>query len=319
MTNPSHWASLWSVPSKKRTPSTYSGEVITPSPYSPHSFQELDYSPIYQHNVSNVNLSNSMIADDYQIMNFISDMYKTSPNQYLKSIAENTPSWELSKYVFRINDNGIGGRFESSVTGNFEPVDKVVEYFKKLMKNKKIKIIFIFTAVVSVYGNRHANWIIIDKPRKEVEFFDPYGHETTESVLLYGRPSVWAYDMVDLIKNSFQNNINEPKLCFIPKKYNVLRYFSSCPRFGFQYYQENYRGLSNLDRAGYCTIWCLFMLELRLTNKNKTIREIQDELINKRTQKHLFSGNIDKAIGEEFHDFIRRYTYFVEVSSGIRP
>ena len=49
--------------------------------------------------------------------------------------------------------------------------------WKLMMKDKKCKIIFIHTGLKK-NGYYHASWIIVDKVKKVVEFFDPHGSST---------------------------------------------------------------------------------------------------------------------------------------------
>lgn len=294
---------------------SYSDKVATPSPYTPREFHEIDYGPIHTFDISNADLSDThTYLNDRLMLDYVAQRHHISYpfNGYLQFIAETTPSFVLSKYTLSVKDDGTGCNF-LDFSGNDIPARIAIEYWKSLMTNVRIKLIFIYTSTcVRDTLSRHANWIIIDKPRKVVELFDPHGHALIETQLLYGKKSKWNVDLAHAIKHTFQ--YNEPQWRFIPKKYTILRYMDSCPLYGFQYYEAAFGGPKrDLDRAGYCAMWCIFLLELRLTNKSMSTRDVQEFLLQR-----YGAGASRELLGTAFRDFIRKYTHFLELHSGIR-
>lgn len=300
-----------------RPATKYSDEVQTPSPYSPKPFRLINYNPIYHYDVSNVDFgaTHSRVSDLHK-MHYIAKMHQTAPyNGYLRVFAESSPSFALSKYSLVVNKDGSGGDFIDKFD-NVVPIQIVIEYLKGLMKNKQIKLIFIYTIVVmlSDASATHSNWMIIDKPRKVVELFDPHGYKEHERGALYGTSLFWNVDLVEAIKKTFQHNKSLPELCFIPRKYKILRYIDSCPMYGFQHFESSYDTAPiSGDRGGYCTMWCIFLLELRLTNRSMSTKDVQEQFFSK-----YGVGMTQKMLGTAFGDFIRKYTYFLELLTGDR-
>lgn len=171
-----------------------------------------------------------------------------------------------------------------------------VQYWRELMKNRSIKIIFILVRT-SIDGGAHANMIIIDKVRKIVEMYDPHGFVQSHKNLL-----------TRLIQDKLFCKRTNLDTCFIPQKYRLLSFYESCPMYGFQVY-EGMAGPLNLptDLEGYCFFWTLFMLDLRLGNLNFSTKEIQEYFISK--YETIAGSKLNLA--NKFRHFIRRYAQYL--------
>lgn len=179
-----------------------------------------------------------------------------------------------------------------------------IDYWRQLMTNKKCKIIFIYTRIQHGQSNEtHANWTIIDKPRKVVEFFDPLGHSSTKTI--------HTTDWEKLFTRVFQTI---PQTKIIPRKYKIVSYKVTCPEYGFQSI-ENIIGATPDDVNGYCMLWTVFMLDFRMKNiKNRNLKALQQEIIDvtaKRLYEHPHSMNIHQDMGVHFREFIKDYGLYL--------
>jgi hypothetical protein len=203
------------------------------------------------------------------------------------------------------------GSFNIILTENFREVstDESVEYWKNLMINPFIKIIFIRTDTsVKKTSVSHATWTIIDKVRNIVEFFDPHGSHVIEK-----HPDYWSLNWVDTFKNMFQCKYfrNNEGICFIPKNYRILAYDISCPSLGFQTYELRYGIKDETAEKGFCMLWSIFLLDIRLGNLEYGTRDIQLDILNSiMSQSKYESKSISEKrqdMGTNFKRFIRDY------------
>lgn len=220
----------------------------------------------------------------------------------LSEASFDVPEYETNELVTHITNTLTGQIY-------FQEPEDSVEYWRNLMKNRNIKIIFIFT-LVSFVDTEHATWTIVDKVRKTVEYFDPQGSAFCRD---------YPVDWIQILKTYYQVNPHmDNRYAFIPRTYKILNIDDTCPEYGFQYLDVNYgMGASHeLDKDGYCLLWSVFLLHLRLQNLKKPLKDIQVFMI-KGTYQWLFDKltktdkSIRERIGELFRKFIRDYGLYM--------
>lgn len=307
------------TPSKKKqndmSASTYNKYIHTPSPYKtknefePNIYQYLPEE--YSESFKNRNFPPLWVEDIHWWYNVTNSFMS-----YLIYNKYNDIGGVLSEYSFDLTEEGVvkveilQDEYDDDELFQEDEIEltDAVNYWKNLMYDKSCKIVFIKTVVKLEQsdGTLHSTWTIIDKVRKVVEFFDPNG------AFPYLEEKRDRYEfMVDWVsefKKIFccQRKVND--LCFIPKKYNIMSYESSCSKYGFQYIEYNYGGEIdlNIEPGGYCVIWCLFMLDLRLGNIGMDTQKIQEKIIrNYLDEKGKF------MFGLELRNFIRNYMMYV--------
>ena len=236
----------------------------------------------------------------------------------------------LSKYFLKVYPNRGNPYIGVKNIDTLEQIEFpiAIDYWRELMINKKVKLIFIKTSVMNrddiTENIYHANWIIIDKVRKVVEFVDPHGFYNVEDI----KNNKWILDLPSNFQNRFvyTNSREDTDFCFIPRDYQIYRYTESCPKIGFQTLES--LGVPHfLDIKGYCHLWTLFLLDLRLGNPQLTTRDVQVKMILGLKDKHenkswipkflrptfrkLFGTNDEtawrKEVGILFKEFIRDY------------
>ena len=132
----------------------------------------------------------------------------------------------------------------------------------------------------------HSNYLIWDLIRKEVERFEPHGAEQPEGMNYNSK----------LLDESLENKILSYNLNF---KY--IKPFEYLPKIGFQIkeineLQNNYIG----DPNGFCALWCIWWVDLRL--ENPTI-----------SREELFNLLNTEIISEKYtyKKLIRDYSFFI--------
>lgn len=284
----------------------YSEEVQTPSPYVPHPYVHPDITGVKtSRSPSEVNIgADAYVWGDFEKLAYLAHTHMNPQYAFLTHIASKTPGFVLSKY--RIISYNKLIYYRQLVPHDLD-IDEfeATSYWRRLMKDTGVKLIFIDLSVTlsgSTSAGGHANLIIIDKVRKVVEFFDPHGHHHVEYV-----PTTWSTDFAYIFKSKFQCTSSLVSSCFIPRKYTILRYMDSCPQYGFQYYDDVFGGTRDkYDRGGYCMLWCMFLLELRLANKHMSTKDVQEQFISTYGQ-----SQTKEMLGKLFRKFIRRYNLFL--------
>jgi hypothetical protein len=179
------------------------------------------------------------------------------------------------------------------------PGKEFMDTFHKCMK-KNIQFIMlpIFIEFLSCNGSGHLNFMILDKKRKEVERFEPYGNDKfTNKSNKYRHELMTGFDneMRDWVKNSI-------------KGYSYKTPEESCPniQFGVQDIEENNLALGikspelETDPGGFCSIWSVWYGELRLKFPNKS----SEKLV-----KHAIT--LLKKNDHSIRTFIRNYSGFI--------
>lgn len=154
------------------------------------------------------------------------------------------------------------------------------EQVNDCIKNKNVRFIIIPLGIDLVIGD-HANYLIYDKTTNEIERFEPYGNS---------QPYDYLYDDVNL------DNILKNKLKFMFNM-NYISPKDYLPKIGFQYFdlfdEKNYIG----DPSGFCGLWSIFYIDMRLTypsiHREKLVKKIIKEI-----KKH----------GKGFKSLIRNYS-----------
>lgn len=189
-----------------------------------------------------------------------------------------------------------------------ELIEEKIDYFRFFMKDTTCKIIIAQISCEFVGRDMsHSNILIIDKVREIVEIYEPHG-SITRMVPFY----------LNELKNIIQCRDKLTKsLCFIPRKYKFLSRIESYPMNGFQNLER--LGIPNetIDLNGFCNIWNLFFLDLRLSNLHFDVRQVQTDFIkifsgydlgDEDTLRDLKTkGEIRIIIGKLFKEFIRIY------------
>lgn len=131
----------------------------------------------------------------------------------------------------------------------------------------------------------HANFIIYDSKKKEVERFEPYGTK----VLFY---EFFEQDKIDSkLRKWFSNNLG------IKKYYSPIK---TCPRGGFQDLQSIEQLERTGDPGGFCMIWSLWYVHLRLKFPNMKRETLVNNAITK-----LDNSAYSRTV------FIRNYTNYI--------
>ncbi len=132
----------------------------------------------------------------------------------------------------------------------------VRDHFESCLKDEKKRFILIFLHLQYWVNNKpisyHANFLIYDKNRNEIERFEPHGSHT---------PNIFSPERLDthLAK-------------YFKDRYGItyIKPLDFCPLVGPQKIQEFEAGLEKIkgERRGFCQYWSFWYANIRLENPN---------------------------------------------------
>lgn len=165
------------------------------------------------------------------------------------------------------------------------------DHLKKCI-NSKAKFIIIPIGIEMKEGN-HAGYIIYDIKKKEVERFEPHG-STTPPGLFYN-PNL----LDDMLEARFKT---------VDQNIKYVRPHEYIPKIGFQLFDANETKKRKIgDPMGFCALWCIWYVDMRLTYREFDRKKLVDLLI-----KHIKSQNIS------FKNMVRNYgAHIVEIRDKI--
>lgn len=153
--------------------------------------------------------------------------------------------------------------------------------FKKCLSKKDKRFIIIPLGIELRQGS-HANYLLYDKNNNEIERFEPHGSSTPHGFNY--NPSL----LDNILEIRFKEINNDIKYIY-PKNY--------LPKIGFQMldiYEKNKRKIG--DPGGFCALWTIWYIDMRLTYKNINRNNLVKKMINT-----IKSQNIS------FRNLIRNY------------
>ena len=194
-------------------------------------------------------------------------------NNVQTSLTENFIKNEKIENYYRIN--GILKNIQSEFL-NFE----IIWSYQKLFYPTNLKIIIedffkddsklylIIPLGIELHNGAHANIILYDKNKHEIERFEPYGNSFPPDFNYI--PESLDIQLENLFKNFFDNSLKY----FKPSSYE--------PKIGFQLLDIiEYNKEKNIgDPGGFCAAWSLWYCEMRISNININRNNITNKLIN---------------------------------------
>lgn len=158
------------------------------------------------------------------------------------------------------------------------------DQFKKCL-NSTAKFIIIPIGIEMREGS-HAGYLIYDTQIKEIERFEPHGSTTPPG--LYYNPN-----LLDSILESRFKSIDE--------NIKYIRPIDYIPKIGFQLFDVNESKKKKIgDPLGFCALWCIWYVDMRLTYRDFDRKKLVDILI-----KNIKSQNIS------FRNMVRNYGNYI--------
>lgn len=134
----------------------------------------------------------------------------------------------------------------------------------------------------------HQNCIIIDNINNTIERFEPHGSSSN-------------YEM-KIIDTSLKKELYKQ----IGKNFTYISPIDFCPRNGFQVLEQDEQLNTQLDFQGYCYMWTIFYMEMRMSRPNIP----RNELIQK-TLKYFEQNQI--KLKNYIYDYIFYHSYIINV------
>ena len=158
---------------------------------------------------------------------------------------------------------------------------------KECENSSKRFIIFPFGFSKSDYSDGHANYMIYDKKDKSLERFEP----NKVPVSSYANPK----NLDKEIKSLFDFYMPD----FVQNYYAPTDY---CPVNNFQYIQVQENVKKEGDPGGFCQPWSVWYADLRLSNPNKSRKDVIK----------LAMKKIEEKEPKAYTKFIRNYAQFIQ-------
>jgi hypothetical protein len=169
-------------------------------------------------------------------------------------------------------------------------------------KNTKLNFIVLPIGIRFSSGSGgHFNIILIDKKRKTIERFEPYGVETLDDLKI-----------MTLFEKTIKGVINK-----IDKGYKLLSGNKLCPEEGLQFIEEKNieKGVGTAidldsDPIGYCIAWSIYYVDMRLKNReinpNKLIKLLLKNIDNYHHSHRTFIRSYSKYLNNEKTRFLKK-------------
>jgi len=220
------------------------------------------------------------------------------------------------KNLYNFNDITISyscednNQFNLNFPNNFmETFDKCMEKFTQFIM---LPIFIEFTTCNDDKGNNngHLNFMIIDKKRKEVERFEPYGNDKFTDK----PPNKFRHDLMNGFDDAMRDWVEDNL-----ESYRYKTPEETCPdiKFGVQEEEERalHRGIKSpaldSDPGGFCSIWSIWYGELRLKYPNKSSEDLLKKAIALLKDDHhsvrTFIRNYSGFIYREKRRIVRKY------------
>jgi hypothetical protein len=160
------------------------------------------------------------------------------------------------------------------------------EQFKKCI-NSKAKFIILPVGIEMKEGS-HAGYLIYDTQLKEVERFEPHGSTTPPG--LYYNPNLLD-ELLEARFKSIDDNIKYIK----PSEY--------IPKIGFQLFDIGEPKKRKIgDPLGFCALWCIWYVDMRLTYRNFNRKKVVSLLINTIKSQNISFRNMVRNYGRYIID-----------------
>lgn len=290
------WSYLTSSRKRKRSSSPRTG-----SPFSPlESFAPTESSPEFL----------------YRILEKEDEMYDLYVRYAIEYICKVLfKDRKDVKIVFNKNEDDFSSIIVEYFTHTqryhcvFNRLDELVEY----LRDPKIELILLPLSIFKE-DTGHQNLVVIDKVRQSVEFYDPNGASGHRSK--YGNGVVDAVSLqwkTILLLNFLNSSSGVPT-------YNILEYEQTCPNYGLQQY-EGIMPYGPRDIHGYCVLWTMFLIHLRIKYHKKDPIHTQTHYIQQLSdlsnlqfwlQTVFTSQNKTMdAVSQKFRSFLKNYTVYI--------
>ncbi len=231
-----------------------------------------------------------------------------------------------------IEDGNAGGQNGPFFPTDYDPGKTALSEFKEAWTricdgSSEKRFIFIFlnlTTGIREKEQYHANVLIYDRQRKELEHFEPHGGIDYDSSRFLGCNIAEEFkDTLETTLPTFTELQRERAEVVASVSNNVcdgasldraiikhlkpiigfdtyLPASSFCPRIGFQRKQALKK--IGVDPGGFCMYWSIYYIDLRLSNPDTPREELVQNAIEK----------ID-AMTTDFGQFIRSYAVFMQI------
>ena len=267
------------------------------------------------------------------------ELLPSCPDEVLNIIMSYPPSKRITitPYVFYsylqqiiMNENLYWVCHIDSIAQSFIDIDlikftysysqKFLDDIQRCLEQERPQRFFVIPITIKVPGLSHANIIILDNERQVVEYFEPYGNISIEQNKIKVKDEVIDlipigidYDvpsMIKLVMSKFFPKRIGGQYGFTP--YTFLNVQDTVD--GFQAKGERARLIrDNVIEGGYCMVWSLFYVYIRLSCKNESFQKIIDAMNTKSQKDPIFIERFITKVENELQPQLRNLTSLREV------
>ena len=179
------------------------------------------------------------------------------------------PLTENKKLENYYQQNGLENRldfYNINIVWSYQKLFYPNNFVNLLIDKIKLNKFIIIPLHIETQNGAHANFIIINPNKKEIERYEPNGSN---------HPNGFYYNdylLDQLLKIKF-DEINSDFKYITPRDYS--------PTIGLQYLEimENNKCKKITDPNGFCALWCVFFAEQRLLNKKINSNQLLENII----------------------------------------
>ena len=190
--------------------------------------------------------------------------------------------------------------------------DYFYEKFKQALITDECKFIVfpLFIINIDERGQNHCNMYIYDKKEKSLERFEPNGSlfmegffEPTDFMSMEGSDDFMPAESPNL-DEQFLQYMGYMLPDVVDKYYPPVEF---CPQIGFQQMQVNEREKIEADPEGFCTSWSVWYAELRLSNPEKSQKQVIDFALKTFKENNVGLTKFIRSYYNAFKKFARDY------------
>ena len=251
-------------------------------------------------NLESDDLTNPTDVISYYIINYEKNQTYTSHTSFPPNFKQQINKCDNKRFTLMFLAHDF-----ITFMDNEDFLDHVTAFIKKSKKytTKDAKLVandfkFYKFCKKSKGSEGHQNCLIIDNKKKTIERFEPHGSESSYNMEQYDKGLISALmDKLDL--SSMAMYSSHPN-GHPDSKYTYISPIDFCPSDGLQVMEDSDPLNTKLDFEGYCYMWSVFYMEMRMTKPDIP----RDVLIKKTIQV------INDKKGFNFKDYIYDYIYF---------
>jgi hypothetical protein len=235
----------------------------------------------------------------------------------------NNDCYTHDQYGNILNEMLLSGQYSKIVNVPKKGVEIIVDDYIRC--KKKGKMILIPVGLKPSQSTGHANMLILNYHRNEIELFEPHGKRVSKPRRLYETLQTFTDNFNKVLKKKYKDEkemkfVNPDEVCPSSKQYKIFQSYEQ-GAIDTSKYSKKY-DMRIREPGGYCLAWSMFYADLRLkfpTISNEDLIKKTSEILTNDPEKlrrfirgqtkqlYEFYKTIQKEAGFTQEDMIRFY------------